>query len=92
MVVQYACKNVRRGEGDLKVGGVRLSLVGNTHRVGVDYRNEGGGQFCWSSSVVKLISNIEISYFSCYCTFGVCFYFPSARGIHSELHTANAET
>ncbi len=85
---------MRRGEGDLKVGGVGLSLVGNTHRVCVDYRNEGGGQFCWSSSLEKLNIKytVEISYFSYYCTFGVCFYFPSAGGIHSELLTANAET
>ncbi len=40
MVVQYTCKNVRRGEGELKVGGAGLSLVGNANRACVDYRNE----------------------------------------------------
>ncbi len=34
------CENMRRGEGELKVGSAELSLAGNAHRVCMNYRNE----------------------------------------------------
>ena len=53
MIVQYACENVRRGEGELKVGRAELSLAGYAHRVCIIEMNHLG--FCDFSDKIWLI-------------------------------------